>query len=192
MPDKRWRITKGVYYGYSDAYRWLRLHHAEIEAFLKAKCGPFKYVLTQILKEGIKTTKGQDFDYHTLHDVWRRVRRDIARDAGRVATTVPATPAPPPLPATQASPLSSPRAVPQAPSLNDLTLSAQEPDQGASDVRSIPEDALDPPIFGPLTVRSENLPTRRKRRRLTDEEFRVKIDRVRQDFRDDDKFLHGF
>ena len=192
MASKKWKITKGVYYGYSDAYRWLRLHHSDIDAFIKAKCGNFRHVVEEAAKDGIKGTKGQELGYDTLKDVWRRVRRDVARDAGKVATAVPAAPAPPPLPAMQASPLSSPPAAPQAPSLNDLALSAQEPDQGASDVRSIPEDALDPPVFGPLAIRPENLPTRRKRRRLTDEEFRVKIDRVRQDFRDDDKFLHGF
>ena len=174
MAEVRWKVKKDVYCRHSDAYRWLRIRHDDIDRFLTERCGTFSYVVAEMAKDGVKGTKGQVLGYWTAVHLWQRVRRDVAKKVLPVAL------APPPPPMPQASPLTV-----MAPTEQALGISASRPETPR-------ENTPDPPVFGPLTIHPENLPTRRKRRRLTDEEFRVKIDRVRQDFRDDDKFLHGF
>lgn len=99
MRESRWLVQEGSYCRHSEAYRWLRSQHDEIDAFLKAKCASFAYVVAEIKKDGIKGTKGQDLGYQTLIHLWRRVRRDVALDAAtKSASQSEQTPVEPPGP----------------------------------------------------------------------------------------------
>ena len=195
MSDKRWKIKKGVYFGNSDAYRWLRRHHPDIEAFLRAKCGSFSYVVQEIAKDGIKGTKGQELCYSTLLGIWRRVRRDVAQEVGEAAPPVlaPATTSPTPdlvaktvpspvLPAAQTIPSHAP--VAHVPAMAHA--SSNGPAAG------ILAEPIDDQVSGALVSQGDASLYLGGDGELTDEEVEQRIEQMRLEFRHEDRFLHGF
>lgn len=162
------RAQQRPFAGRSEAYRWLRRRHAALAALFEEFRPAWAEVTAEMVASGITGGRGKPLTPDAVRRIWKTVCRDVAEAARQraISPKVPAGWAPVPVAIVPDPAKRAPALPPAAAPLPAPMPAAHRP--------SIPAQRLD----GPAPVR-------------TPEEIQTEIEAVRQQMREDRKYLPG-